>query len=108
MGNETRSLTDPCPDPTCKVAYWADIVERDAWVGKARDRADARMALGSAELVCSVFHQPSKLCTCTFIAYDRGLRVTEPRGCLLHDPARAHEAARVRMKLIETTRRAGV
>lgn len=105
MGNETRNLTDPCPDPTCKVAYWADIVERGAWEGKARDHADARMALGSAELVCSVFHRKnSKLCSCP----KRGLLAYVQQGCLPHDPARAHEAARVRAKLIETTRRAGI
>lgn len=108
MGNETNNLTDPCPDPTCKVAYWADIVERNAWEGKAVSSADARMSLGSAELVCSVFHKTSKLCTCTFMAYVGTRRVNDSSGCLLHDPARAHEAARVRSKLIETTRRAGV
>lgn len=110
MRGENQSLTDPCPDPTCRVAYWADIVARDAWVGKARDLADARLALGSAELVCTVFHQKgSKLCTCRRLTSAAGFEHRpDTQGCLLHDPVRAAEAARVRAKLIETTQRAGV
>lgn len=110
MGNETKSLTDPCPDPTCKVAYWADIVERRTWQGRARSLDDARVTLGSAELVCAVFHQRgSKLCTCRRLTSAAGFEhLPDARGCLLHDPTRAHEAARVRAKLIETTQRAGI
>lgn len=46
-----------CTHPNCKVAFWADIVERRAWKDRARSLEDARMALSSAELMCRVYHQ---------------------------------------------------
>lgn len=111
---KTETMGDPCTDPTCKVAFWT-VIERRAWQGRARNLADARIALGSAELVCAVFHKrDSKLCTCRLVAVDapgfehRGTRIIDVMNCLVHDPTRAHEAARVRAKLIETTQRAGI
>jgi DNA-directed RNA polymerase subunit RPC12/RpoP len=55
-GNCAPPPSDACPVADCKVAYWRDVIARKAWHGKARDAADARAALGSAELLCSVNH----------------------------------------------------
>jgi DNA-directed RNA polymerase subunit RPC12/RpoP len=57
-GNCAPPPSDACPVADCKVAYWRDVIARKAWHGKARDAADARAALGSAELLCSVNHAP--------------------------------------------------
>lgn len=45
-----------CPNLTCKVAYWQDILARDAWHNCALTRRDAQMAFDSAKLACDVFH----------------------------------------------------
>lgn len=103
----STTTSPPCPDPACKVAYWTNVIERGAWEGKARDRDDARMALGAAELLCKVFHGKGSACTCKYVPLDYSGKAGAC-GCLIHDPERAVEAAQVRARLIETTRRAGL
>jgi len=112
MESETKTTTgDPCQDPTCRVAYWTDVIARSAWQDQARSLGDARLALGSAELICTVFHQKtSKLCTCRrLVASAPGFEhLVDSLNCIIHDPMRAHEAARVRARLIETMRRSAL
>lgn len=50
-------VEEACEVPDCKVAYWTKVVESGKWEGKAISKGDARLALGSSELVCYAFHQ---------------------------------------------------